>query len=54
MKNEYKRYTIKEQKRKEDWIMNMNDKKVRRIIAIVVMVIIVAMIATSVLPAMMA
>ncbi len=34
--------------------MNMNDKKVRRIIAIVVMVIIVAMIATSVLPAMMA
>lgn len=30
--------------------MNFNDKKTRRIIAIVVMVIIVAMVATSILP----
>lgn len=32
--------------------MNFNDKKTRRIIAIVVMVIIVAMVATSILPAL--
>jgi hypothetical protein len=31
-------------------MMNFNDKKTRRIIAIVVMVIIVAMVATSILP----
>ena len=30
--------------------MNFNDKKTRRIIAIVVMVVIVAMVATSILP----
>lgn len=30
--------------------MNFNDKKTRRVIAIVVMVIIVAMVATSILP----
>lgn len=33
--------------------MNMNNKKVRRIVAIVVMVIIATMIVTSVLPALM-
>lgn len=32
--------------------MNFNDKKTRRVIAIVVMVIIVAMVATSILPAL--
>ncbi len=30
--------------------MNFNDKKTRRIIAIVVMVVIVAMVATTILP----
>lgn len=30
--------------------MNFNDKKTRRVIAIVVMVVIVAMVATSILP----
>ena len=30
--------------------MNFNDKKTRRIIAIVAMVVIVAMVATSILP----
>ncbi len=33
--------------------MNFNDKKVRRIIAIIVMIIILAMVATSVLPLML-
>jgi len=33
--------------------MNMNDKKTRRVIAIVALVIIVAMVATSIIPAMM-
>lgn len=32
--------------------MNFNDKKTRRMIAIIVMVVIVAMIATSILPAL--
>lgn len=33
--------------------MNFNDKKVRRIIAIVIMIIIAAMVGTTVLPALM-
>jgi len=33
--------------------MNMNDKKTRRIIAIIALVIIIAMVATSIIPAMM-
>ena len=33
--------------------MNFNDKRVRRIIAVFIMVIIVAMVATTVIPAMM-
>lgn len=32
--------------------MNFNDKKTRRMIAIIVMIVIVAMIATSILPAL--
>lgn len=32
--------------------MNMNDKKTRRLIAIVALVIVVAMVVTSVLPAL--
>ena len=34
--------------------MNFNDKKTRRIISIVVLVVIVAMVATMVIPYMMA
>ena len=34
--------------------MNFNDKKTRRIIAIVVLVVIVAMVATMIIPYMMA
>jgi hypothetical protein len=33
--------------------MNFNDKKTRRIIAIVVMVVIVAMVATTIIPYLM-
>lgn len=33
--------------------MNFNDKRVRRVIAIVIMVIIAAMVGTTVLPALM-
>ena len=32
--------------------MNMNDKKTRRVIAIVALVIIVAMVATSIIPSL--
>lgn len=32
--------------------MNFNDKKTKRMIAIIVMIVIVAMIATSILPAL--
>ncbi len=34
--------------------MNMNDKKTRRIISVIVLIIVVAMVVTSVLPALMA
>ena len=34
--------------------MNVNDKKTRRIISIVVLVVIVAMVATMIIPYMMA
>ena len=34
--------------------MNLNDKKTRRIISIVVLVVIVAMVATMIIPYMMA
>lgn len=33
--------------------MNFNDKKVRRRVSIIVMVVLIAMVATTVLPAMM-
>ena len=33
--------------------MNMNDKRVRKAVAVIVLVIVVAMVATSVLPALL-
>lgn len=33
--------------------MNMNDKKTRRVIAVIALVIIIAMVATSIIPALM-
>jgi hypothetical protein len=33
--------------------MNMNDKRVRKVVSIIVLVIVVAMVATSVLPALL-
>lgn len=41
-------------KRKDGISMNFHDKKTRRIIAIVIMLVIVAMVATSVIPYMTA
>lgn len=45
----YKIWCIEKRDRK----MDFNNKKVRKIVAIVIMVVIVAMIATTIIPAMM-
>lgn len=53
MQKTYKKYKIKIIAKKKVWDMNFNDKRVRRIIAVVIMVIIAAMVATTIIPAMM-
>lgn len=54
-KKNIKRLKCKEQSRnKRGWQeMNFNNKRTRRIIAIVIMVIIIAMVATSIIPSIM-
>lgn len=47
---EYKKYS---KIRKEGKNMNFNDKKTKRIIAVVIMVVIVAMVATTIIPYLM-
>lgn len=48
-----KKYKIMDIVIKKVWDMNFNDKRVRRIVAVVIMVIIAAMVATTIIPAMM-
>lgn len=54
MQNRDKKYKIKRSGQRKGKQMNFHNRNTRRVIAIIIMVVIVAMVATSVIPYLMA